>query len=89
MVGLSTCPCQKTYLYYKKFQSEFGNKVVVYPSLRSDRDLMRFYPRNLHRYKMGKEGWAVEMDSSDEDYFCEEDYGASLIVMGPARNVYA
>jgi hypothetical protein len=41
--------------YYKKFQSEFGNKVVVYPSLRSDRDLMRFYPRNLHRYKMGKE----------------------------------
>lgn len=41
--------------YYKKLKAEFGEKLVCYPTLRSDRDLMRFYPRDLHRYKMGKE----------------------------------
>ena len=41
--------------YQKEFTKIFGEKLISFPSFKSNQDSMKIYPRPLHRYKMGKE----------------------------------
>jgi hypothetical protein len=41
--------------YFKKFKKTFGSNLITFESFRTDDDIMRIYPRPLHRYKLGKE----------------------------------
>jgi hypothetical protein len=41
--------------YQKEFEKVFREKLICFPSFKSDQDSMKIYPRPLHRYKMGKE----------------------------------
>ena len=70
--------------YYKRFKSEFREKLVSYPTLRSDRDLMRFYPRKLHRYKMGKEILveSIILSLSDGFFYSYTNVSQFVILLG-------
>jgi len=41
--------------YVSKFKSKLGNKLICFPSFRSNHDIFSIYPRKNHRYLLGLE----------------------------------